>query len=77
MCLSFNVLQVSWVYERAVRATYHSVSLFQILFVEDIFPGVSPWRPLPAGFGSGNLFLGQHLPELGGSIDRHAFAQWI
>lgn len=74
MCLSFGALQISWVYERAIRATYDSVSFFQILFVEGIFPGVGPWRSFPVGFGSGKLFLGQDFPELGGSIDRHVFA---
>ena len=40
MCLSFDVFQISLVYERPRRATYHSVPFLQVFFVEDVFPRV-------------------------------------
>ena len=55
--------------------TYHGVPLFQVLYVEDVLAGVSLRHPLPAWFGGGSLLLGQHIPELGGSINRHFLAQ--
>lgn len=36
MCLSFDVLQLSRVYKQTRRTTYHSVSFFQVLSVEDV-----------------------------------------
>ena len=55
--------------------TYHGVSLFQVLFVENVLARVSLRHPLPVWFGGGNLLLGQHISELGGSINRHFLAQ--
>lgn len=71
MWLSFNELQISRAYEDKMTATYDGVSFFHVLFVEDILSRLCLWRSFPVRFRGGNLFVGQHLPELRGSIDRH------
>ena len=55
--------------------TYYSVPFFQVLFVEDGLARVSLRHPFPVWFGGGDLLLGQDIPELGGSIDRHFLVQ--
>lgn len=75
MWLSWGEPHVSGVYNQTRRTTHHGISLFHVLFVEDILARVSLWRPFSVGFRGGNLLVGQHLPELGGSINGHVLAQ--
>jgi hypothetical protein len=77
MWLSFGVHQISRACEHTGNITYHSVALFQVFFVEVISARVRLWRAFPAGFWGGNLLLGQRLPELGCSINRHvSLSKW-
>jgi hypothetical protein len=75
MCLSFNGLQISWVYKRRRAATYHSISFFHVLFVEDILARVCFRGSFPVGFWGRNLLVGQHLLKLRCSIGRHIWVE--